>query len=234
MTEFLYISVLSSRQETLLGLIQNNGIQGKQIQYAMKVVLAAVIVFVILGTSGPVSVDTPVQKAPDFKLPNYTGRAVQLSRFKGKIVVLEWFHCDCTFIKAHYNDNVQTMMDLCQKYSGHGVVWMSINSTHTETLAGNKSWAIRNNLQYVLLDAGGRVGKAYGARTTPHMFIIDKDGNFAYQGAIDNAPLGFLRSGQYINYVDRVLWQMTTDRVVSMKRTVPYGCRIKYAETPAK
>lgn len=196
----------------------------------MRIVYVLVVLFVILGTNGPMSPDVAGRTAPNFILPNYNGKTIELHRFRGKIVVLEWIHCECTFIKAHYNDDVHTMLDLRRQYAGQEVIWLSINSTHTATDQANREWAAQHQLSYVLLDADGRVGKQYGAKTSPHIFIIDKKGKLAYQGAIDNAPLGFLRSGKYINYVDRALEELTTGRPVSIKRTFPYGCRIKYAE----
>ena len=189
-----------------------------------------VVLFVILGTSGPMSPDVADKAASNFILPNFNGKTIELNRFRGKIVVLEWIHCECTFIKAHYNDDVHTMLDLRHQYADQEVIWLSINSTHTATVQENQEWAAQHHLSYVLFDADGRVGKQYGAKTSPHIFIIDKKGKLAYQGAIDNAPLGFLRSGKYVNYVDRALEELTTGRPVSIKRTIPYGCRIKYAE----
>ena len=185
----------------------------------------------MMATSGSMSPDTGVPKAPDFKLLNFNGHEIQLSRFKSKIVVLEWIHCDCTFVKAHYNKDVHTMLDLQKKYADKKIVWISINSTSGATHKENKKWAVKNKLKYVLLDPNGAVGKLYGAQTSPHVFIVDPQMRIAYQGAIDNAPLGFLLSDQYINYVDLALTQLTTGKPVAIQASLPYGCSIKYTAT---
>lgn len=171
-------------------------------------------------------------KAPDFKLSDFNGNPVQLSALKGKIVVLEWTNYDCPFVKAHYNEKTHTMRDLAAKYADKGVVWLTINSTHYATVEANKKWAAENELkQAVLLDKDGAVGKLYNAKTTPHMFIVDKEGNLAYQGAIDNAPRGQKPDSEaYINYVDQALAELTAGEPVVVKQARPYGCSVKYAK----
>ncbi len=181
-----------------------------------------------MATSGSMPPDTRVKKAPDFKLLNFNGREIQLSQFKDKIIVLEWIHCDCTFVKAYYNKDVHTMLDLQKKYADKNIVWLSINSTKTATARENRKWAIENKVQYVLLDTNGAVGKLYGAQTSPHIFIIDRKMNIAYQGAIDNAPLGFMTAEKYVNYVDLALSYLTAGKPVVIQNTHPYGCSIKY------
>ncbi len=172
------------------------------------------------------------QKAPDFKLNDINGKPVVLSALKGKFVVLEWSNYDCPFVKAHYNEKTYTMRKLAAKYKDKDVVWLTINSTHYVTVEPLKQWAAKHKLkQTVLLDKDGKVGRLYKAKTTPHIFIIDKKGKIAYRGAIDNAPFGKTPvDTEYINYIDQALTELTADKSVTIKQTKPYGCSVKYAK----
>lgn len=171
-------------------------------------------------------------KAPDFKAKDINGKEVQLSKLKGKIVVLEWVNYDCPFVKPHYKESVMTMSKLAAKYAGKDVVWLTVNSTHYATAQTNKEWAQNLRLkQTLLVDSEGKIGKLYKAKTTPHMFIIDKAGNIVYQGAIDNAPLGKKpEDGELVNYVDKALAELTAGKTITTTKTKPYGCSVKYAK----
>lgn len=207
-------------------------------QMARRYGMLCFIVFVLVVVGGSDSQNSENQdsesaekiKAPNFVLSNFNGRLIHREQFKEKIVVLEWMHCECTFIKAHYNDDVKTMLDLQKKYADQDVVWISVNSTNTATLKENKKWALEHHLQYVLLDNSGRVGRAYKAERSPHIFIVDRQGYIAYQGAIDNAPLGFLYEEKYVNYIDLALGELIAGKPLSIPQTPPYGCPIKYAK----
>jgi peroxiredoxin len=168
-------------------------------------------------------------KAPDFVLKDISGKEIQLNQLKGKVVVLEWTNYDCPFVKAHYNDQVHTMKDLAKKYATQGVVWLTINSTHYATPESIKAWADKQAIekQTLLIDADGTVGRTYHAKTTPHLFIIDKNGTIVYQGAIDNAPLG-RKTEPYVNYVDQALGQLLSGEEITVPVTKPYGCSVKY------
>jgi peroxiredoxin len=167
-------------------------------------------------------------KAPEFALANYDGKMVSLSDYKGKIVVLEWFNYECPFVKYHY-EQAKTMIELPNKYKDKGVVWLAINSTKHLTTEGNKEFAEKFKLSYPILDdRTGAAGHLYGAKTTPHMFIIDAKGNIAYSGAIDNSPMG--KEKNVINYVDKALSELTAGKEVSTPTTAAYGCSVKYAE----
>jgi len=170
------------------------------------------------------------RKAPEFKLSSFDGRSVSLSQYKGRVVVLEWFNMDCPFSKYHYATK-PTMVDLAKKYKGKEVVWLAINSTNSTKPEANTAFAKKHKLPFPILDdRAGRVGRAYGARTTPHMIIVDKDGNIAYNGAIDSAPMGKAKPGvKSINYVDQALEQLTAGKKVTTSATPPYGCSVKYA-----
>ena len=124
------------------------------------------------------------------------------------------------------------MIDLAKKYQDKNVVWLAINSTSTTTPQPNREFAEKHKLPYPILDdRAGTVGRQYGARNTPHMFIIDKDGTIAYRGAIDNAPLGKVQGdGTKINCVDQALAELTAGKAVTTPTTTPYGCTVKYAQ----
>lgn len=177
------------------------------------------------------STEAAGQEAPDFNLTDTQGNSVSLSALKGKIVVLEWNNYDCPFVKAHYNDKTYTMRKLAAKYAGKNVVWLTINSTHYATTEALKQWTDQHKLeQTVLLDKDGKVGRLYKAQKTPHLFIVDTNGMIAYRGAIDNAPFGKKPAdGEYVNYVDQALAELTAGKSVTVKQTKPYGCSVKYA-----
>jgi len=168
--------------------------------------------------------------APAFTLNSFDGKAISLSDYKGKIVVLEWVNPECPYVRYHY-EKKNTMTELAAKYKADNVVWLAVNSTSHFTAAKDKEFAEKHNLDYpVLSDSSGVVGKAYGAKTTPHMFIIDTDGNIVYDGGIDNSPLGIPLAGEVlINYVDKALTELIGGRAVSTPNTKPYGCSVKYA-----
>ncbi len=170
-------------------------------------------------------------KAPDFTLTNYDGKTVKLSDYAGKIVVLEWFNYECPFARYNY-EKTSVVNDLVNKFKDKGVVFLAINSTGHETIAKDKEFAIQYKVSHPILDdSKGTVGKAYGAQTTPHTFIIDTKGNIVYSGAFDNAPLGKVPEGaQYVNYIDKALTELTAGKIVSIAETKPYGCSVKYGK----
>jgi peroxiredoxin len=166
-------------------------------------------------------------KTLDFTLTDHNSKQVKLSDYSGKIVVLEWLNYDCPFVKPHYE--ARTFANLAKKYADKGVVWLTVNSTEYATGQTNKAWAEKYNLARPILDDhAGKVGRLFGATNTPHMYIIDTAGKIAYEGAIDNAPLGKVE-GEYINYVDKALAELTAGKSVSLAKTKPYGCTVKYA-----
>ncbi len=182
----------------------------------------------VLGGNISAAEDEAVNKAPEFTLANYDGKTISLSDYRGKIVVLEWFNYECPFVKYHY-EKANTMIEVSNKYKDQDVVWLAINSTKHLTTEQNKEFAEKHKLSYPILDdRTGKVGRLYGAITTPHMFIIDSKGNIAYKGAIDNSPLG--QEDNVINYVDKALAELTTGKKVSTPNTKPYGCSVKYAK----
>jgi peroxiredoxin len=167
------------------------------------------------------------RKAPDFTLNSFDGKTISLSDYKGKIIVLEWFNYECPFVLRHYGSQ-PTMIGLANKYKDRNVVWLAINSSSHATPEANIEFAQKRSLPYPILDdRSGKVGRAYGAKTTPHMYVIDTKGSIAYQGAIDNDERG--RKGQnLINYVDKALAELTAGKEVSITDTMSYGCPVKY------
>ena len=177
--------------------------------------------------SGPVATAALGAAAPAFNLSDGNGKTVNSADFRGKVVVLEWFNPGCPFCQRHLKDG--TMKNLAAKYREQGVVWLAVNSVANSTNEMNARVAAENALEYPILnDSAGRVGRAYGAKTTPDMFIIDRSGALVYSGAIDDDPNG----GNSIktNYVSKALDEVLAGKSVSMPQTKSYGCGVKYAE----
>ena len=171
------------------------------------------------------------KKAPDFTLKSFDGKEISLAKLKGQIVVIEWMNFECPFSKHHYETKT-TMVDLAKKYKDKGVTWLAVNSTSHTKAKANSEFAKKHKLPYpVLNDIPGKVGKAYGAKTTPHIFVIDKAGSIAYDGAIDNAPMGKVAKGEeYFNYVSAALDALLGGKRVTTVQTKPYGCSVKYSQ----
>ncbi len=170
------------------------------------------------------------RRAPDVELKSFDGRTYKLSDFKDQIVVLEWMNLDCPFSMYHYKTKT-SMIDLAKKYKDKEVVWFAINSTANTSPEANVAFAKDHKLPYPIIDdRSGRIGRAFGARTTPHVFVIDRDGIVAYQGAVDNAPMGKVEANvASVNYVDQAISQLLAGQQVSTPATPPYGCSIKYS-----
>ncbi|HNS22672.1 MAG TPA: redoxin domain-containing protein [Sedimentisphaerales bacterium] len=168
------------------------------------------------------------RQAPQFELDSFSRKNIKLSDYKGRIVVLEWINPDCPFSRYHH-ETAHTMADLAAKYKDQRVVWLAVNSTGVSTVEANRTYAEKHKLPYPILDdRSGQVGRLYGARSTPHMFVIDKNGTIAYEGAIDNAARDKPGAGT-INYVDKALSELLAGQKVSMPATPPYGCPIQYS-----
>jgi peroxiredoxin len=173
--------------------------------------------------------------APAFALPASNGRTVSLADFKGKTVVLEWTNHDCPYVGKHYRGN--NMQRLQKKWTARDVVWLSVISSapgtqgYVTAAEANKLTADRGAApSAVLLDPKGTVGRAYGARVTPHMFIVSGDGTLVYAGGIDDKPsanIADLKTAR--NFVDDVLTELSEGKPVSASRTRAYGCTVKYA-----
>lgn len=175
------------------------------------------------------------QPAPAFEVKDASGKLVKLSDFKGKHVVLEWTNPSCPFVVKHYG--TQNMQGLQKDAKAKDVVWLSVSSTapsHSEYLAPKdlttkyQSWGA--SATTMLMDDDGRVGKAYAARTTPHMFIVDPKGVLVYAGGIDDkrsANPADVATAK--NFVKVGLSELLAGKPVSTPTSAPYGCSIKYA-----
>ncbi len=182
----------------------------------------------------PASTAAVGKKAPDFTLKDTDGNTVALSQLlkAGKTVVLQWFSPGCPFVVRHY-EKYPTFNTLSSEFAKKNVVFIGINSANPShaysqgTAERRKDWKI----QYpVLIDADGMVGKLYGAKTTPHMFIIGADGTLLYNGAIDDDPRDEKPAGEKVNYIRKALNEITAGKPVSVSETQPYGCSVKYAQ----
>ncbi|HEX4943710.1 MAG TPA: thioredoxin family protein [Usitatibacteraceae bacterium] len=173
------------------------------------------------------------QPAPDFTATDLTGKPVSLADFKGKTVVLEWHNFGCPFVQKHYRSgNMQAL----QKKHGGEVVWLAVNSTN----AGHSDYMEPAKLSRTLADFGaaptryvmdepGRVGLAYGAKVTPHMYVIDPAGKVVYNGAIDDkrsTDVDDVKTAK--NFVVAALDELKAGKPVSNASNAPYGCTIKY------
>ena len=171
----------------------------------------------------------------DFKLTDVNGKTVQLSEFRGKTVVLEWHNPGCPFVSKHYNSG---NMQMTQKAArAQGAVWLTINSGAKGkqghmTGAEAKALIAKQNIRSsnYLFDSKGLVGKAYGAKTTPHMYIIDAAGTLVYQGGIDDKPTANPADIKIArNHVLEALDEIKTGKKISTAYSRPYGCSVKYA-----
>lgn len=171
------------------------------------------------------------EMAPNFTLTDTDGKTHNLSDFKGKVVVLEWFNPECPFVVKHHS-KFTTMNDLAAEFTSKDVVWVAINSgapgKQGAGLEHNKKMKDEWKISYpILLDETGEVGKMYGAKTTPHMYVIDTDGTLKYAGAIDNNPSATTLGD--VNYVRQALNEVLSGETVTTPETRPYGCSVKYA-----
>ena len=188
-------------------------------------VILALIAGAAFATSGTVG-----DNAPPFTLKSVDGKTVSLADFKGKLVVLEWVNPNCPFSNRHARE--KTMEDLATQH--HEVVWLGINSSSPQSgefiaPAAYESYLQKNGITYpVLYDESGTVGHAYGARTTPHMFIIDPAGKVAYNGAIDDDPSGRREKAERVNYVGKGIGAEQKGTAPDPATTKPYGCSVKY------
>ncbi|RYE90196.1 MAG: thioredoxin family protein [Myxococcales bacterium] len=173
--------------------------------------------------------------APDFTLADLDGKSVHLADHKGKRVVLEWFNPECPYVKNAHSKG--SLREYAGKATKDGVVWLAINSA----AAGKQGFGPEVNRKGkddfklahpVLLDTDGKVGHAYGATNTPHMFVIDEKGVVVYRGAIDNSPDGEGKEptgGTLVNYVEAALADLAAGRPVKTPETRAYGCGVKFA-----
>jgi peroxiredoxin len=201
----------------------------------MKIKTITALFASLLATS-LLAIDSPPvgSKAPDFSLTDAKGKTQSLSQYKGKYVVLEWFNPECPFVKKHYGSG--NMQKLQEEFTGKGVVWLSIDSSApgsegnvTAEQAEKIVTGWKAHQTAFLLDPEGKAGRAYGAKNTPHMFVINPEGNVIYEGAIDSKPTPNPSDiASSTNYVKVALDESLSGKPVSNANTKPYGCSVKY------
>jgi peroxiredoxin len=194
----------------------------------------AMTVLTLLVGSGLALAAAEVGKpAPDFTATDINGKPHSLSDYKGKIVVLESYNLDCPYCYNHYKTGA--MQELQRDLTGKGVVWLVVNSvgpkypSHRSPDAAKKEWASQKiNATAWLDDSSGELGKKYGIRTTPHMFVIGQNGVLVYAGAIDDrpSPEGDPRTAH--NYVREAVEKLQAGGKLVVSQTKPYGCGVKY------
>jgi peroxiredoxin len=188
----------------------------------------------LLGVVGGALAGAEVGKpAPEFTATDINGQTHKLSDYQGKIVALESYNQDCPFCHNHYRTGA--MQELQRDLTAKGVVWLLVNSvspqfpSHRSPEAARKEWASQKiNATAWLDDSSGTIGKAYGMRTTPHMFVIDQAGILVYEGAIDDrpSPEGDPRTAH--NYVREAVQKLEAGQQLAVSQTKPYGCGVKY------
>jgi peroxiredoxin len=193
-------------------------------------------VFTTVITAALYASDSPPvgTTAPGFSATDSHGKTVSLADYKGKYVVLEWFNPECPFVKKHYGSG--NMQKLQENFTSKGVTWLTIDSSapgkegSLKPDEANKTiekWKVHSSA--LLLDSDGKVGKAYGAKNTPHMFVINPEGKIVYEGAIDSKaspnPDDIPSS---TNYVKVALDESMAGKQVSTPSSRPYGCSVKY------
>jgi peroxiredoxin len=190
----------------------------------------------LAASSALFAADSPAvgTNAPDFSLTDSKGKTQSISQYKGKYVVLEWFNPDCPFVKKHYGSG--NMQKLQEEFTGKGVVWLTVDSSApglegylTADQANAKMAEWKTKQSALILDPDGKVGRTYGAKNTPHMFVINPEGKIVYEGAIDSKatpnPSDIANS---TNYVKVALEESMGGKPVSNANTKPYGCSVKY------
>lgn len=202
----------------------------------MKAKLITTLLTITAAITALFAADSPAvgTNAPDFSLTDSKGRTQSVSQYKGKYVVLEWFNPECPFVKKHYGSG--NMQKLQEEFTGTGVVWLSVDSSApgqegnlTAEQANAKMTEWKTKQTALVLDPDGKAGKSYGAKTTPHMFVINPEGKIVYEGAIDSKatpnPADIANS---TNYVKMALDESLGGKTVSNPNTKPYGCSVKY------
>ena len=188
----------------------------------------------LLFAAGSALAVTAGTAAPDFTVTDSNGKPVRLADYRGRFVVLEWTNPECPFVQAQYG--AATMQALQKEAAGRNVAWLAVNSTNAasgeyKTGAQMNAWMQQKQAApaAVLVDGTSATGRAYDAKTTPHMFVIDPRGAIVYAGAIDDkrsARESDRRTAH--NYVRAALDEALAGRPVTVASTQPYGCSVKY------
>ncbi len=188
----------------------------------MKRIALAIAAAALLG-----AVESPKvgDRVPDWSARDENGVEHKLSQYAGHAVVLEWTNSECPFVERHYQAG--TMKQLARALGAKDVVWLAVNSTYSNTPEDTKAWKQEQGFSYATLqDPDGTLGHLFGARTTPHMFVIDAQGVLRYRGAIDDDEYG--RATKPKNYVDSAVQSLLASASPNPSETQSYGCSVKY------
>lgn len=201
----------------------------KYLAKTLRCVVSLIVVGAVVVVHAAVDSGKP---APEFSVTDISGKTHSLSAYRGKVVVLEWLNPACPYVVRHYRSG--NMPATQAAAAADGVVWLQVNSTAIGDLDAAKSieWQKKQGVIAAgyIRDADGKFGRQYGAQTTPHLFVIAKDGTLAYHGAIDDQPSAsqaMTTSAQ--NYVKAALVALKAGETVKTAKTEPYGCGVKYA-----
>lgn len=198
------------------------------------IAIAALSPFTSLLLPGTAQAASVGQAAPDFTLMDTAGKPVKLSQFKGKAVVLEWNNPGCPFVKKHYQGNMQALQ---KEVTGQGAIWLAINSTRDDSAdylapAQLGRWMTEQKASptAALMDEDGKVGQAYAARVTPHMYIVNAQGVLVYAGGIDSIASARVDDiPNATNYVRQAMAEIKAGKPVSVANSRAYGCSVKYS-----
>jgi peroxiredoxin len=198
----------------------------------MKKLAIAMTIMALTASAFAVDIGKP---APNFTATDITGKTVHLSDFAGKIVIIESYNSDCPFCHNQYATG--SMQDLQKELAAKGVVWLLVNSVNPHNMshrtdAQAKAEMASENMDVTawLDDSSGAVGHLYGMETTPHMFVISKEGTLVYDGAIDDQPDPTHNPKTARNYVKEAVDDLMTGKPIAVSETKPYGCSVKYAD----
>ena len=199
--------------------------------YFRRVLFLSCLMALALPAQANVEVGKP---APDFSGVDSDGNMQTLSQYKGKTVVLEWTNHDCPYVRKHYHSG--NMQALQKEATSKGIIWLSIISSapgkqgHVSAAQANELTKSRNAAPTaVILDESSAIGRLYGAKTTPHMYIINPAGDLVYMGGIDNiASSNEDDIPKATNYVKVALQDLAEGKPIADQVTRPYGCSVKY------
>jgi peroxiredoxin len=198
----------------------------------MKTAFTLVAALMMASVAMAVEVGKP---APDFTGTDINGKTIRLSDYKGKIVVIESYNSDCPYCHNHYATGAA--QELQKDLAAKGVVWLMVNSvnpknmSHRTTEQARAEWADQKIAATAWIDdSSGTIGHLYGMKTTPDMYVIDKNGVLVYHGAIDNQPDPSHNPRTADNYVRDAVDDLMTGKQIAVSETKPYGCSVKYAD----
>ena len=199
-------------------------------------IMKTAFVLVAALTMASVAMAAEVGKpAPDFTGTDINGKPIRLSDYKGKIVVIESYNSDCPYCHNQYKTGA--MQALQHDLAAKGVVWLLVNSVNSNNMSHRTPEQARTEMAAEKMDvtawiddSSGAIGHLYDMKTTPDMYVINKDGILVYQGAIDNQPDPFHDPAKAQNYVSQAIDALWAGKPVMVAETKPYGCSVKYAD----